>query len=175
MRSLGWHRKKLEERFKDIFLDAAEQIQATIAALRDGKLTAYGFPAAGASTCYPIILTLEDISLNPVVYREIDRTFTEAGLLVQEGVRPWQCIDVGEFEQIEVALNTGYSLMGLLDAKIGDSVGCYESRLPWHARMERPGIWESWQIAGTSTPFDIATVDVGVPNSVPDVLRQIVR
>ena len=46
---------------------------------------------------------------------------------------------------------------------------------PWHARMERPGIWESWQIAGTSTPFDIATVDVGVPNSVPDVLRQIVR
>ena len=136
----GTDPEKLEKRFKDIFLDAAEQIQATIAALRDGKLTAYGFPAA-ASTCYPIILTLEDISLNPVVYREIDRTFTEAGLLHQEGVRPWQCIDVGEFEQIEVALNTGYSLMGLLDAKIGDSVGCYESFTNFAHRREY-GFWK---------------------------------
>ncbi len=45
---------------------------------------------------------------------------------------------------------------------------------PWHARMGRPGICQSWQIAGTSTPFDIATVNVGAPDSVSEVLREIV-
>ena len=45
---------------------------------------------------------------------------------------------------------------------------------PWHARMGRPGICQRWKIAGTSTPFYIATVDVRTPESVPDVLRKIV-
>ena len=45
---------------------------------------------------------------------------------------------------------------------------------PWHAGIERPGIYRRWRIAGTETPFDIATVDVGKPNSVPDVLHSIV-
>ena len=45
---------------------------------------------------------------------------------------------------------------------------------PWHAGMGLPGICRRWRIAGTSTRFNVATVDVGKPDSVPAVLRSIV-
>ena len=45
---------------------------------------------------------------------------------------------------------------------------------PWHAGIGRPGIYRRWRIAGTETPFDVATVDVAKPHSVPDVLHSIV-
>jgi len=45
---------------------------------------------------------------------------------------------------------------------------------PWHEGLADPGICRSWQIKGTSTTFDIATVDVGRPDSVQHVLRSIV-
>jgi 5-methylcytosine-specific restriction enzyme subunit McrC len=46
---------------------------------------------------------------------------------------------------------------------------------PWHTAMPPPGIIDrGWRIAGTSTPFDIATVDVGKPEEVAGVIREIV-
>ncbi|MDE0110201.1 MAG: McrC family protein [Bryobacterales bacterium] len=45
---------------------------------------------------------------------------------------------------------------------------------PWHEGLANPGIYRSWRIKGTSTRFDIATVDVGRPDSVQHVLRSIV-
>ncbi|MDE0037297.1 MAG: McrC family protein [Gammaproteobacteria bacterium] len=44
---------------------------------------------------------------------------------------------------------------------------------PWHQGLDRPGILQRWRIAGTSTLFDIATVDVGEPDSVRLTLREI--
>lgn len=46
---------------------------------------------------------------------------------------------------------------------------------PWHEGLAHPpGVLRRWCIAGTSTPFDIATVDVGKPDSVRLTLREIV-
>ena len=46
---------------------------------------------------------------------------------------------------------------------------------PWHAGLPPPGIIErGWRIAGTATPFDIATVDVGRPEEVAGVIREII-
>ncbi len=45
---------------------------------------------------------------------------------------------------------------------------------PWHEGLADPGIYRRWRIKGTSTRFDIATVDVGRPDSVQHVLRSIV-
>ena len=45
---------------------------------------------------------------------------------------------------------------------------------PWHAGMGQPGVYRRWRIAGTETPFEIATVDVGKPDSVPEVLHSII-
>ena len=55
----------------------------------------------------------------------------------------------------------------------------YEARrlvllYPWHKRLTGPGICRSWRVDKTSTAFDIATVDIGRPDSVRTVLRQIV-
>ena len=45
---------------------------------------------------------------------------------------------------------------------------------PWHSGMGQPGVCRHWWIAGTETPFDVATVDIGELDSVPGVLRSIV-
>ena len=45
---------------------------------------------------------------------------------------------------------------------------------PWHPGLPTPGIYRRWNIAGTSIAFDIATVDIGQPDSVPTALREII-
>ena len=55
----------------------------------------------------------------------------------------------------------------------------YEARrvvmlYPWHRGLPAPGIYRRWHIAGTSIAFDIATVDIGQPDSVPKALREII-
>ncbi|WP_428101269.1 McrC family protein [Candidatus Rariloculus sp.] len=46
---------------------------------------------------------------------------------------------------------------------------------PWHAGLEPAGVCRRWRVDGTSTIFDIATVDVGEPDRVPEVLMDIVN
>lgn len=55
----------------------------------------------------------------------------------------------------------------------------YEARrvvmlYPWHPGLPASGICRRWSIAGTSIAFDIATVDIGQPDSVPRVLQEII-
>lgn len=45
---------------------------------------------------------------------------------------------------------------------------------PWHKGLPSPGIYRRWHVAGTAVPFDIATVDIGQPASVPVTLGEIV-
>ena len=45
---------------------------------------------------------------------------------------------------------------------------------PWHEGLTATGIYKRWSVGGTSTPFDIATIDVGRPNTVRKALREIV-
>lgn len=45
---------------------------------------------------------------------------------------------------------------------------------PWQEGLPVTPIYKRWRVAGTSTPFDIATIDVGRPNSVRTALRKIV-
>ena len=47
---------------------------------------------------------------------------------------------------------------------------------PWHGDLDQqPGVLRRWRVAGSSTAFDIATVDVGKPDSVRLTLRGIVE
>ena len=46
---------------------------------------------------------------------------------------------------------------------------------PWHPGLPAPGIHRRWHITGTSVAFDIATVDIGQPDSVPTTVREITR
>ena len=46
---------------------------------------------------------------------------------------------------------------------------------PWHPGLPAPGIYRRWCTAATSIAFDIATVDIGRPDSVPKALREIIE
>ena len=46
---------------------------------------------------------------------------------------------------------------------------------PWHAGLPKPGVIYQWQVARDCITFDIATVNVGDPDSVPLTLRCIVE
>ena len=41
-------------------------------------------------------------------------------------------------------------------------------------RLPAPGVYRRWHITGTSVAFDIATVDIGQPQSVPTTVREII-
>ena len=45
---------------------------------------------------------------------------------------------------------------------------------PWRQRLPAPGVYRRWHITGTSVAFDIATVDIGQPQSVPTTVREII-
>ena len=45
---------------------------------------------------------------------------------------------------------------------------------PWQKELGQKEIIRHWRVSGTSCLFDIATVDVGNPDAVPDTLRRIV-
>ena len=44
---------------------------------------------------------------------------------------------------------------------------------PWHRGLAKQGVCKRWRVDGTTTEFDIATVDIGKPESVSDVLGEI--
>ena len=43
---------------------------------------------------------------------------------------------------------------------------------PWHAALGTPGVIRAWRIRGTDRTLEVATIDVGQPSEVVDVLRQ---
>ena len=47
---------------------------------------------------------------------------------------------------------------------------------PWHEALPPPGIIEQarWRVAGGSTPFEVATIDVGSPKTVRTIIREII-
>ena len=46
---------------------------------------------------------------------------------------------------------------------------------PWCEGLQEQGICARWQVSGSSTVFDVATIDVGKPDEVRAVLREIVH
>ncbi len=45
---------------------------------------------------------------------------------------------------------------------------------PWHEDLPEAGVCRQWQVPGSSTTFDVATVNIGRPNSMASSLRGIV-
>ena len=44
---------------------------------------------------------------------------------------------------------------------------------PWHEGLPSPGVSRRWRLPGTSTAFEVVTVDVGRPDSVETLVREI--
>ena len=56
----------------------------------------------------------------------------------------------------------------------GLRTSCRGQSCLWHPGPPAPGIYRRWSIAATSIAFDIATFDIGHPDSVPKALREII-
>jgi len=108
----------IKERLDDIIIDGAKQIQSTIESLRNGWRDKEKIIPAEIRQYYPIIITLEEIPMNPIIHGEVKRSLEDQGLLGESDIHPLQYLSVGDFENTEGALQGGALLRGLLDEKM---------------------------------------------------------
>ena len=72
-------------------------------------------------------------------------------------------------ETLGVAQSDVYQMLAYAEAwDAGRLVLVY----PWHRGMDEPGIVGEWTVSGTGRPLDVATVDVGRPDTVVGALRE---
>ncbi len=89
-----------------------------------------------------------------------------AGVVVLD--TKWKRLDPGEGKTLGVAQPDVYQMLAYAEA--------WDARrlvlvYPWHRGMNERGIVREWRVSGTGRPLDVATVDVGRPDTVVDALR----
>lgn len=117
----------IRSRLDDIYLDGAKQLQATIDALRQGFRDDKGTIPNEIEWYLPVIITLENIPMNPIIYRELRRMLASQKLLMEQDVLQLQSINISELEQIEAILETGYSFRELFTDKLSKATEAEDS------------------------------------------------
>lgn len=107
--------------FNDIFIDGASQIDNTIREIERGKLAHLGIDPARVRRYFPLITTLENLPLTQPIYQKVKEDVAAAGFLEGPKVAPVQAMDIGDLEFIEIGLQSGYSLVAILESKVGDA------------------------------------------------------
>ena len=82
----------------------------------------------------------------------------------------WKRLDPSEGKTLGVAQSDVYQMLAYAEA--------WDARrlvlvYPWHRGMNERGIVREWRVSGTGRPLDVATVDVGCPDTVVDALREL--
>ncbi len=114
-------------RLDDIYLDGAKQLQATVDALRQGFRDGKGTIPDEIKWYLPVIITLEHIPMNPIIYGEVRRILASQKLLVEKDILQLQSINIGELEQIEAILEAGYSFSELFTDKLSQAAEAEDS------------------------------------------------
>ena len=104
---------------KEIFHDGLAQLASTIEALETGVMVVPGLPDK-VTAYYPVLFTLEPFVMWPMTYQRITERVHAAGVSFGRNVRPWQLIEIGDLEFLEVAVSAGRSLADLLREKTDD-------------------------------------------------------
>jgi hypothetical protein len=115
---VGHDYTSIRDRLNDIYLDGARQLQATINILRQGFRDDRRTIPENIQWYIPVIVTLEQIPMNPLIYGEIRKMLTSNGLLIEHDVLQLQSINIDELEQIEAVLQGGISFRELFEDKI---------------------------------------------------------
>ena len=123
----GSNWETLESKLQDIFLDAAKQLEDTIQGIREGKLREIGVDPKGIYSYLPVVVTLDNIGMIEPVYQRIQAYLSANGLLDNDDVLSFQCIEVGELDQIEADIEHGRNLLQLLRGKASSPQWCGES------------------------------------------------
>ena len=110
--------------FNDIFIDGASQIDNTVREIERGKLVHVGIDPTKVRRYFPLIVTLENLPLTRPIYQKVKDDVATAGFLQGPKVAPVQAMDIGDLEFIEIGLQTGYSLVRILERKVGNVEAC---------------------------------------------------
>lgn len=105
------------EKLHEIFIDGLSQIEETIRHIDSGRLTALGLHPDRLRHIFPLIVTLEPISMRAPVYQYISG---KSPLRPSARLEPWQHFTISELECGEGAMLGGKSLRKFLTAKVAD-------------------------------------------------------
>ena len=117
----------IRSRLDDIYLDGAKQLHATIDALRQGLRDDKGTIPNEIEWYLPVIITLEHIPMNPIIYGEVRKMLSAQELLEKQDILQLQSINIGELEQIEAILESGYSFRELFEEKLSQAAEAEDS------------------------------------------------
>jgi hypothetical protein len=126
------------DRMHEMFDRSARQLDATIQHVRAGHFIPLGVDPKRVRAYLPVIVTLQELPMSPILYRWIARRFGSAELLRGADVRPFQHLYIGNLEQLEVALSEGHSLAAILEEKCADQDGVWEGFANYAWRTGKP-------------------------------------
>lgn len=141
----------IKRRLEDIVIDGTKQIQSTVRALKNGWRDKNNIVPVEIRQYYPIVVTLEEIPMNPLIHGEVSRWLDAHRLLQEPDVCPLQYFDAGVFDQIVGALQNGSSLKELLDEKLSsqsevdDSWGNFLYRRQNHLKINDPYVEKRYE------------------------------
>lgn len=116
---------EIDEKLEDIVFHAARQLNALIGHIRAGKLTYLGIEPARIRRYYPLVVSLQFVPLEPLLYGYIMERIERQGCFrdlidptrPDTQVAPLQIASVADLERLETALATGKSLVEILAKK----------------------------------------------------------
>lgn len=119
--------EEYQRKVNDIFVDAAAQLDATVRQIEMGTYRDLGLEPNSIHAYFPVVVTLEDLPMNRLIYEDIAARIRDEGHLQHAKVRPFQGVDASDLEFLEVAVNQGRSLRELLDDKLSTAAARNES------------------------------------------------
>ncbi|WP_419859978.1 hypothetical protein [Candidatus Palauibacter sp.] len=124
----------LSEKIDDIIGDSAEQFGGTIRLIEEGHLKEQGVDPSQIESYLPLVVTLETMPNDFMVYRLIEQRTRRQAMLERRKARPIQWADVGDIESLETLLGAGHSLHDILMARLEDCSYREESLGNWLIR-----------------------------------------
>jgi hypothetical protein len=125
------------ERLQNIVVDGARQLDKSIDHLMNGQFEAIGVDPRIVRRILPVVVSLQEIILNPLLRDWIDTEISTAGYLTREKVRratvlPLQVLGVGDLETLELLVELGKGTpVQLLLAALRDQFGKDQSFATW--------------------------------------------
>ena len=110
-------RERLEQKYEELFFDSAMQLDSTIRAFKAGDLVIDGVEPAQVTRFFPIIVTLENLTMEPLTHRFITEELSRRSLLLGPETRPLQLLNVADLEILEAGLGRGLKLLHILAKK----------------------------------------------------------
>lgn len=115
------------ERLEDLVFDAAEQLNATVEDIMNGRFTPLGFQPEKFRRIFPIIASLETSPMNPLLGHRITARLKQQNWLQRENTLPLQILDPGELEGWETAVERGTPAHERLLAKVESETWVWNS------------------------------------------------